>query len=161
MDSLGEKIFRLRSEAGISQDALAEKLNVSRQTVSRWETDNAIPSKNNIKSLCAILGADISYLSPPTKKCEIAADATYAALKKSLIFVAVAFSAFLICCIVACGIASYVSLMPSHVNLIDNAAAGRFRYIGIACVCVGTLALILLIVLIVFFIKIKKKTDKN
>ncbi len=35
---LGEKIVELRKSAGMSQEDLAEKLNVSRQAVSRWET---------------------------------------------------------------------------------------------------------------------------
>ena len=34
--TLGEKIQRLRKETGLSQEALAEKINVTRQTVSKW-----------------------------------------------------------------------------------------------------------------------------
>lgn len=37
--TFGEKLQRLRQRAGMSQDALAEKLGVSRQAVSRWERD--------------------------------------------------------------------------------------------------------------------------
>lgn len=40
---LGERIFELRSERGMSQGALAEKLGVSRQAVSKWENNSALP----------------------------------------------------------------------------------------------------------------------
>lgn len=37
--TLGEKIYRLRAEKGLSQEALGEVLGVSRQSVSKWETE--------------------------------------------------------------------------------------------------------------------------
>ena len=37
--SLGERMYRLREKNGDSQDDLAEKLDVSRQTISNWEND--------------------------------------------------------------------------------------------------------------------------
>ena len=40
--TLGEKIYRLRTEKGLSQEALGEVLGVSRQSVSKWETDQSI-----------------------------------------------------------------------------------------------------------------------
>ena len=41
--TFGEKLQKLRSREGLSQDALAELLNVSRQAVSRWERDETMP----------------------------------------------------------------------------------------------------------------------
>lgn len=41
--SLGEHIYRLRTQRGMSQEALAEALNVSRQSVSKWENSSAVP----------------------------------------------------------------------------------------------------------------------
>ena len=41
--TFGEKLQNLRQKAGMSQDALAEQLNVSRQAVSRWERDETMP----------------------------------------------------------------------------------------------------------------------
>jgi transcriptional regulator with XRE-family HTH domain len=40
---MGEKIQDLRRRSGISQDALAEQLGVSRQAASKWERDEAVP----------------------------------------------------------------------------------------------------------------------
>lgn len=55
MKNLGEKIWRLREERGLSQEALAEQLQVSRQTVSNWENDRATPDAYKLKQLCEIL----------------------------------------------------------------------------------------------------------
>lgn len=46
--SLGEKIRERRKKAGLSQEQLAEKLNVSRQAVAKWETDKGIPDVGNL-----------------------------------------------------------------------------------------------------------------
>ena len=41
--TLGEKIQQLRKAAGISQEQLAEQLDVSRQSISKWELNDAVP----------------------------------------------------------------------------------------------------------------------
>ena len=41
--TIGEKITKLRTAADISQEQLAEKMEVSRQAVSKWEMDQALP----------------------------------------------------------------------------------------------------------------------
>ena len=46
--SLGEKIREQRKQAGLSQEPLAEKLNVSRQAITKWETDKGIPDVANL-----------------------------------------------------------------------------------------------------------------
>ena len=46
---LEEKLVSLRKAKGLSQMKLAEKMNVSRQAISRWETGAAIPSSENLK----------------------------------------------------------------------------------------------------------------
>lgn len=46
--NLSEKIVELRKSNGMSQEALAEKLNVSRQAISRWENGTAMPDATNI-----------------------------------------------------------------------------------------------------------------
>ncbi|MEQ2521751.1 helix-turn-helix transcriptional regulator [Ruthenibacterium sp. CLA-JM-H11] len=40
--TLGEKIFTLRNQSKLSQGELAEKLNVSRQSISKWETGGSL-----------------------------------------------------------------------------------------------------------------------
>ena len=51
---LAEKIVRLRKQVGWSQEELAEKMNVSRQSVSKWESTNSIPDLNRIIMLAEL-----------------------------------------------------------------------------------------------------------
>jgi len=60
--TLYEKIIKLRKAVGLSQEALAEKLNVSRQAVSRWESGTASPDASNILQLSKLFGVSTDYL---------------------------------------------------------------------------------------------------
>jgi len=59
---LAEKIVKLRKQVGWSQEELAEKLNVSRQSVSKWESTNSIPDLNKIIILAEIFDVSTDYL---------------------------------------------------------------------------------------------------
>lgn len=59
---LSEKIVRLRKLNGWSQEDLAEKLNVSRQAISRWEGATAQPDATNILQLSKLFGVTTDYL---------------------------------------------------------------------------------------------------
>ena len=59
---LADKIIRLRKKNGWSQEELAEKLNVSRQAVSKWESAGAIPDLEKILQLGYIFGVTTDYL---------------------------------------------------------------------------------------------------
>jgi phosphoglucosamine mutase len=52
--TLGEKIINLRNTANISQEQLAEKINVSRQSVSKWEMDQALPQIDKVLQICEL-----------------------------------------------------------------------------------------------------------
>ena len=54
--TLGEKITKLRKARGFSQEFLAEKLSVSRQAISKWEMDQALPQIDKVLSMCALFG---------------------------------------------------------------------------------------------------------
>lgn len=58
----GENLKRLRKAKKLSQEELAEKVNVSRQSVSKWETGDAYPEMNNILELCHIFHCNINEL---------------------------------------------------------------------------------------------------
>lgn len=60
--SLAEKLVTLRKQKGLTQMELAEKLNVSRQAVSRWEVGAAVPSTDNLKVLGELYGVPVDYL---------------------------------------------------------------------------------------------------
>ena len=59
---LAEKIIRLRKQMGWSQEELAEKMNISRQSVSKWESTNSIPDLNKIILLGEIFDVSTDYL---------------------------------------------------------------------------------------------------
>ena len=59
---LAEKIARLRKRNGWSQEELAEKMNVSRQAVSKWESAQTVPNLEKILMLGALFGVTTDYL---------------------------------------------------------------------------------------------------
>lgn len=61
--TFGEKLQSLRQRAGMSQDALAERLQVSRQAVSRWERDETMPETDKVVALADIFDNRLS--APP------------------------------------------------------------------------------------------------
>ena len=63
--TFGEKLQGLRQKAGMSQDALAEKLDVSRQAVSRWERDETMPETEKVVALADLFGVTTDYLLRP------------------------------------------------------------------------------------------------
>lgn len=57
-----DKLINLRKKAGMSQEELADKLDVSRQSVSKWESMQSIPDINKIIELSKIFGVSTDYL---------------------------------------------------------------------------------------------------
>lgn len=60
--TLFEKIAYLRKREGLSQEALAEKLSISRQSVYKWENGESMPSFDNIKYLAKLFDVSFDYL---------------------------------------------------------------------------------------------------
>jgi len=54
-----QRLRDIRMEQGMSQEALAEKLNVSRQTISKWENGSARPSADNLAALSDLFGLPV------------------------------------------------------------------------------------------------------
>lgn len=59
---LHEKIYSQRKLKGLSQEELAEKLSVSRQAVSKWETGEALPEITKLKGLADVFGVTTDFL---------------------------------------------------------------------------------------------------
>ena len=69
-NTLGRRIQEGRRAAGLSQEALGERLNVSRQAVSKWEADAAIPELEKLIAMSRVFGVSIGELlgvEPPEK----------------------------------------------------------------------------------------------
>ena len=59
---LADKLFELRKEKGWSQEKLAEQINVSRQSISKWESGQALPELEKIVELSKIFQVTTDYL---------------------------------------------------------------------------------------------------
>lgn len=59
---VAERLAALRKRAGLSQGDVAERLNVSRQAVSRWETGFTVPSTDNLSHLGRLYGVTLDEL---------------------------------------------------------------------------------------------------
>lgn len=70
METIGEKIYRLRKQKSFSQEELAFRVGVSRQTISKWEAGTMHPNMENVKTLCEVLGIDIDYFLSDEKNRE-------------------------------------------------------------------------------------------
>ena len=57
-----EKLVKLRKQRGMSQEEVADKLNVSRQAVSRWELGTTLPDAPNLLAMSELFGVSIDYL---------------------------------------------------------------------------------------------------
>lgn len=68
--TLGKKLTLLRKQNGLSQEQLAEKLGIARQTVSKWETGQAIPELDGLISLSNLYGTSIDRIVK-NEKCNL------------------------------------------------------------------------------------------
>lgn len=59
---LGERLYELRTKNNMSQGALAERLDVSRQTVSKWENNLSVPETEKILQLSEIFSVSTDYI---------------------------------------------------------------------------------------------------
>lgn len=60
--TLGEKIIKLRTSQNISQEELADKLEISRQSVSKWEMDQALPQIDKVLKICELFSVSADEL---------------------------------------------------------------------------------------------------
>ena len=70
MKSIGETIATLRKQKGMTQNELAEKMNVTDKAVSKWERDLSCPDVNTISKLANILDVSVEELLKTKKKDE-------------------------------------------------------------------------------------------
>lgn len=91
--TLGEKIQGLRKSKGMSQEELAEKLEVSRQSISKWELNDSVPDISKIILLSDYFGVSTDYLLKDSEKGNRDSQKNYVEAKvlfiTSVIFVAI------------------------------------------------------------------------
>lgn len=72
--SLGTNLQFLRKRQGLTQEEFAEKLQVSRQTVSKWESDASFPEMDKLLQLCEMFGCDMDTLTRGNAEASIVED---------------------------------------------------------------------------------------
>lgn len=72
--SLGERIYKLRTEKEMSQGDLADALEVSRQSISKWETNGSVPELDKLVKLSEIFGVSLDELILDKKQPEQVAE---------------------------------------------------------------------------------------
>jgi transcriptional regulator with XRE-family HTH domain len=75
--TFAEKLKSIRKQAGMSQEQLTEKLGVSRQAVTKWETDSGIPDIENMMAISALFDISIDELLSNEKGAKEPADYFY------------------------------------------------------------------------------------
>ncbi|MDD2959931.1 MAG: helix-turn-helix domain-containing protein [Lachnospiraceae bacterium] len=60
--NLGNNLFHARKKCGLSQEVVAEKLGVSRQTISKWETDETVPDIRQSKRMAVLYNMSLDEL---------------------------------------------------------------------------------------------------
>lgn len=176
MNSLGEKLYQLRRQAGYSQEELVYKVDVTRQTVSLWESNSLIPKADKLKMLCETFNVSSDYLlfdsaepaieqrqSPPIDapdKTDEKPKSDNAQTKKKtkniVIKVAVSLSAlFSVCLIVlACFMVS-----ATHDGGYETATAIRFdpNVLLWLIIIISVIVVVSVALLVIAFIKARKK----
>lgn len=69
MDTIGKKIYKLRKSKGLSQESLALDLELSRQTINKWEKDEVEPNIESVRILCDYFEIDSDYLINDKEPC--------------------------------------------------------------------------------------------
>ena len=80
---LHEKIHQLRKQAGMSQEEAANRLNISRQALSRWENGTAQPAANNIVEISKLFGVTTDYLLHDEYKSDLDVPAVKSVFQKA------------------------------------------------------------------------------
>ena len=75
--TFGEKLRQARKDAGLSQEELAEKLNVSRQAITKWETDRGIPDIANRMTISNLFGIAVDDFISEEKTAQTAKSRLY------------------------------------------------------------------------------------
>ncbi len=103
MNTIGSRISALRKEHGFSQEYVAEKLDVSRQAVSKWEQDLCAPDTYNLIALAGLFSVTVEYIAVGKEETKSEASAPVSVSKQitvqqilGLIFITVGLLAALV-----------------------------------------------------------------
>jgi len=85
--TFGQRLYELRKTKNISQEELAELLDVSRQSISKWENDKAYPEMTRLLFMSEYFDVSLDYLMRGTEEDENKEDATVSYEAKNILLV--------------------------------------------------------------------------
>lgn len=85
--TFGERLFELRKTKNISQEELAELLDVSRQSISKWENDKAYPEMTRLLFMSEYFDVSLDYLMRGTEDCASNEEITISYKAKNMLMV--------------------------------------------------------------------------
>ncbi len=149
---ISEKLYKLRKQSGLSQEQLAERLNVSRQAVSKWETGTSLPESDKLIAISDFFNVPLdNLLREADEKCTPKEHARQPKIARSGRFgikTVLGITAFIggIICLITWGLMSIIS--PSSANQVAASSAITLNGNGILliiCIIAITLGAILLL----------------
>lgn len=138
--TIRDKLIKIRGDSGLSQQDFAEKLNISRQTVTRWEAGKSVPSSAQILNICREFGLDANELLSDGPAAACKSDKKFNVKLIPLIAIGVIFAAAL------------TGLIITIIYCIKDAAYDTTATVWIISVPQNTPMIVLCIFLAVFII---------
>lgn len=143
---LADKIIRLRKKNGWSQEELAEKMNVSRQAVSKWESAQTVPDLEKILQLSGLFGVTTDYLLKDELESEEYTDsAAESGVKRVTLAEANEFIDWRRSAAVRIAVAVFLCI-ASVIPLLLLAAASEANLIGMSSAFAGAVGMVIFLV---------------
>ena len=146
-----DKLYKLRKKAGLTQAELADKLNVSRQAVSKWEMGLVVPGIENLLAIGNLFGVSIDYLANDDMESDLDAPAP----KATALFFKINYQFIIIRVIIACTIMGVVAIVGAVTNSMTSIFPILFL-IGIVFIVYITIR-----ILLSFFSNRKRKEKRK
>jgi len=144
---LADKIIRLRKKNGWSQEELAEKVNVSRQAVSKWESAQTVPDLEKILRLSEAFGVTTDYLLKDEMEEEVFAESEDSGMRSVSMEDANAYLEWRKTAAVRIAFATFLCIL-SPIPLIILGVVSEIPEVGVTENLAGAVGLILLILLV-------------
>lgn len=172
----GDKLIALRKKRGLSQEELAEKLNVSRQSVSKWESNNTYPETEKIVQICNLFNCsmddlindkviDIDQVERKEKSnLNISIDSLLDFITKTIdMFAGMTFTSglkcvielFIIACVMAFGGFIVISIVMGLLNSVLSFISNRYFITNFIGFVLGLIWVALTLIVLVHIFKIR------
>ena len=151
--TLGERITALRCAHGLSQGDLAEKLNVSRQSISKWETNTSVPELGKVIQLSELFQISLDDLvkgeTPPVAAPSAPVQTTNSTQR---IIGFITLGVGLLCCVLAFGFGGGLLVVGLYVLACSILCLTVKRHVGLV---IGWMTLLLFLILAPYMIGVR------